>query len=162
MSEIEDAHGKVLPVEPFIETPSEVSVLNPDLISSLPANSQGDLFLEPEENANAVDLSLEWGFSYPDADIQLAIQEALAKKGLYKGKQNGKWGVLSIYAIQEAVSELAPRGWFHKVTAGVPDAALCAYVKKFGEIHGDFVSPREDLVLTDDDWTAFLIGLESK
>jgi hypothetical protein len=162
-SNLQDEHGEVLPVEPYIEGVQEpVSVLNPELIASIQPNTQGDLFVETEDETDAFDVTKEWGFSYPDEETQLAIQKALADSGLYRGKQNGKWGTLSVYAIQESVQSVAPEGWFHRIKGGEPDASLCFYIKKLATVNGIYTPIEDHYILSDTDWSAYLMALENK
>lgn len=64
----------------------------------------------PTEEKPAVDTLIreplegeDFNFALPDSDTQLRIQKALAAKNLYPGKQNGKWGNLTVSGIQRSV-----------------------------------------------------------
>lgn len=160
----EDAHGVVLPVEPY-----NSEVVNYDeLEDTAPLNGSGDIFYnasdapDGEDQPEEVDPDIEWAFNRPDADLQLKIQQALARRGLYQGKQNGDWGPLSVYAIQESLDQVAPRGWFHKADAGVESAALCVYIQKLAEKYGAANEADQPGVLTQEDWEGYLIALEGK
>lgn len=157
----EDEHGKVLPVEPYIADAQPVSVVDHDAVVAMAGGAiQGDPFIETEDETDSFDVTKDWGFSYPDPDLQLGIQKSLAEAGLYSGKQNGKWGNLSIYAIQEAVKDVAPEGWFYRIKGGEPDASLCFYIKKYSAVKGVYTPIEDHYILSDEDWAAFLVALE--
>lgn len=90
-----------------------------------------------------------WDFAPPTSDIQLRIQENLE---LYVGKKNGKWGNLSVYAIQEAVGRYS----------GTLDYDLTTRIQEFASEHGGLdlntVSPG---ILDTEAWLAFALALEA-
>jgi hypothetical protein len=92
----------------------------------------------------------DWNFYPPSSDIQLLIQEELAANGNYIGKQNGKWGNLTVYAIGEIVG----------LHSEMPSKELCILVQDYAEELGDLVDmERIDGNLTQTFWEAFAKGL---
>lgn len=88
----------------------------------------------------------DFDFVLPDTETQLRIQEALADKGLYPGRKNGKWGNLSVASIQQSVN-LRP--------TGAPSAELVKAVFVATDREGD--SKLDQAV-----WADFAQTLENK
>lgn len=93
----------------------------------------------------------DWDFSPPSPELQLRIQEDLSLLGRYPGKQNGAWGDLSVYGIQETVGHYGPR----------PDYDLCVRIQEFAvELGAPEGRTMIDGILTEEIWEAFARGLE--
>jgi hypothetical protein len=100
---------------------------------------------------------VRWTFPYPDEDTQRLIQEVLASKKLYPGKQNGVWGALTVSVLQKLVAPLDETNWVSRRVAGVPDQELVDLIKDYTDAHAG-VAPDGAKV---DLWLDFLDALES-
>jgi len=89
----------------------------------------------------------DWSFAPPASSVQLRIQEELTASGYYSARRNGKWGDLSVAAIQEVVG--------FKPGAGL-SKDLCLAIKEYVNHSTD----DSNAVLTEADWEAFAVYLE--
>lgn len=97
-----------------------------------------------------------WAFNPPADDIQRRIQVAMAKRGRYKGKQNGNWGPLSIMGIQLTIKNVGYTG----LIDGVPGPQTCKFVQVYAEAFGGYRGPI-DKKLGPNGWLGFCRGLEA-
>lgn len=64
----------------------------------------------------------DWDFALPDEDTQRRIQKALADKGIYPGRQNGKWGGLTVASIETSVGLRATQEPSHELAQAILEA----------------------------------------
>ena len=89
----------------------------------------------------------DWAFTLPTSETQNRIQEDLTYLGLYNGKQNGLWGNLSVFGIQEVVGE--------KGVPGQPSYILCFAVSAYSGVETDTPT-----ILSQEIWEGFANELE--
>lgn len=149
MSDVTEPSPDSAPIHlvPELDEETEVTIEStPDLpeLTSTPfeeAPAQETLIRFPLEGE-------DWAFTLPNSETQNRIQEDLTYIGLYNGKQNGLWGNLSVYAIQEVVGE--------KGNPGEPSYVLCLAVSAYSGVETDTPT-----ILSQEIWEGFAEELEN-
>ena len=97
----------------------------------------------------------DWEWNLPSADVQLAVQQQLANRGIYNGNIDGDIGPISTAAIQQ---ELTNAGYYSGTIDGVAGPLTCGALQAYARDRGGYDGP-QDKVLGPRSWNGFLQGL---
>lgn len=98
-----------------------------------------------------------WEFWLPAKNVQLAVQQGLARLGYYKGTIDGIFGPISKRAIQKF---LADRGYYKGAIDGIAGPLTCAALQSFARDKGGYRGP-QDKILGPNSWQGFLNGVNA-
>lgn len=96
-----------------------------------------------------------WEWWLPSSDVQLAVQQQLASRGLYGGALDGDIGPISTTAIQQ---ELANAGYYSGAIDGIAGPLTCGALQAYARDRGGYDGP-QDAILGPRSWNGFLQGL---
>lgn len=96
-----------------------------------------------------------WEWWLPSSDVQLAVQQQLASRGLYGGALDGDIGPISTTAIQQ---ELANAGYYNGAIDGIAGPLTCGALQAYARDRGGYDGP-QDAILGPRSWNGFLQGL---